>query len=337
VYILYSRQMHIDAIRAETYDINGKQLDQDADITTEYVVLYRQNCDPDDDNYNKYYGFNANPIMNEWVGQLVTIKLPEDFIMGGDDMDGDRYGNEKKNVLTIPRSVKADDDGVAGTTEELLFTNNGGDNTFELTFFNEDVYDKIPNEDYYLGVCGLGGLWQETLEYHTPMNYFEYLAGEEVDPDEVDKADLTDLIDEANGLDEADYENDAAWAALPAAIAAAQAVADDEDATQDEVDQAVLDLQDAIDALVPIAAPTVEFTAVKYSLNAEYTVTSTSVPGATRYSIITVAGGVETESDIKDIGEILSGAINATITIKVYDGSDVLLHTFEDVPTGLTP
>ncbi|HZK00866.1 MAG TPA: hypothetical protein VFC79_12695, partial [Tissierellaceae bacterium] len=259
VYILYSRQMHIDAIRAETYDINGKQLDQDADITSESVVLYRQNCDSADPNYNKYYGLNADPIMNEWVGQLVTIKLPEDFIIGGDDMDGDRDDNWRKNVLTIPRSVKADDDGVEETEEKLLFGNNGGSNTFELTFFNDEIYDVK-----YLDVCGLGGLYQPTLRYHTPMNYFEYLAGEEVDPDEVDKTALTDLIAVAEGLDEADYEDDAAWAALPAAIAAAQVVADDEDATQDEVDQAVLDLQAAIDALDEVVVASIEatFTAI---------------------------------------------------------------------------
>ena len=167
VYILYSRQMHIDAIRAETYDINGKQLDQDADITSEDVVLYRQNCDSANKNYDKYYGLDANPIMNEWVGQLVTIKLPEDFIIGGDDIDGDRDDIMRKNVLTIPRSVKADDDGVEETIEELLFTNNGGSNTFELTFFNDEVYGPK-----YLDVCGLGGLYQPTLKYHTPMNHF---------------------------------------------------------------------------------------------------------------------------------------------------------------------
>jgi hypothetical protein len=130
VYILYSRQMTIDVLRAANYDINGKQVEQDADITSEAVVLYRQNSNINNANYNKFYNADNMPM---WRGQLVTIQLPADFIISGDDLDGDINGLYSKNVLTIPK-FKAVDDGIDETVEELLFTNNEGSNQYELTF-----------------------------------------------------------------------------------------------------------------------------------------------------------------------------------------------------------
>src|SRR3712207_2879358 len=77
VYVLYSRQMSVDSLRSSTYNINGKQVGQDADITSKDVELYKENGEGD-----------------TWKGQLVTIKLPSDFIVGGDGLDG----GTKKNV-----------------------------------------------------------------------------------------------------------------------------------------------------------------------------------------------------------------------------------------------
>lgn len=135
VRILYSRRMSSDALRAATYNINGKQVGQDADITSEFVVLYRQNENVDDENYDEMYDANNQP---KWMGQLVTIKLPANFIVGetveGAYQDADDINGTKHNVLTIPVTLKAVDDENADTVEELLFDNNGGSNQFELRF-----------------------------------------------------------------------------------------------------------------------------------------------------------------------------------------------------------
>ena len=50
------------------------------------VVLYRQNSNINNANYNKFYNADNMPM---WRGQLVTIQLPADFIISGDDLDGD--------------------------------------------------------------------------------------------------------------------------------------------------------------------------------------------------------------------------------------------------------
>jgi hypothetical protein len=145
VYVLYSRQMSVDAIRAATYNINGKQVTQDADITKTNLVLYRQTQNAADPNFTNFYGdgldangadINDDLDMMMWRGQLVTIKLPADFIVGGDDIDGDINGdnNTAKNALTLPRNLMAIDDGVDATEEQIKFDNNGGSNQFELTF-----------------------------------------------------------------------------------------------------------------------------------------------------------------------------------------------------------
>ncbi len=64
-----------------------------------------------------------------------------------------------------------------------------------------------------------------------------------------DKAALNEAIATAQGKQEADY-TPASWQALETALAAAQAVADDPDATQAQVDEATANLNAAIDGLV---------------------------------------------------------------------------------------
>lgn len=69
-------------------------------------------------------------------------------------------------------------------------------------------------------------------------------------PPKYDRDDLQQLLDDAAVLDEADYTPES-WADLQVAVTAGQAVMDDPDATQFEVDTAVSAITNAINALVP--------------------------------------------------------------------------------------
>jgi hypothetical protein len=70
-----------------------------------------------------------------------------------------------------------------------------------------------------------------------------------------DKTALKQIITKAQGLIETDYTT-SSWATadIPSAIASAQDVYDDPDATQTQVDSAVAALQGQIDVLVPKTA-----------------------------------------------------------------------------------
>ncbi|SHJ13373.1 Ig-like domain-containing protein [Desulfofundulus thermosubterraneus] len=201
IYILYSRQMEIRAIRAETYDINGKQVTQDANITSQPVVLYRQNNDPNNENYNNFYGdgkdakgnsVSMDADMGVWRGQLVTIQLPADFIVAGDDIDGDKDGKGVgfKNVLTVPTTLKAIDDGNPATTEELLFDNNDGVNQFELKF----------DKGYGVNGIGLDGSKKGKVPAITNSKYQTveaYISGAAPQPPVVEISSITDQTVEA--------------------------------------------------------------------------------------------------------------------------------------------
>ncbi|MDD2574235.1 MAG: hypothetical protein PHS69_07095 [Firmicutes bacterium] len=65
---------------------------------------------------------------------------------------------------------------------------------------------------------------------------------------EVDKSELEAAIAAAGELDEADY-TEKSWSKLEKALAAAETVMEDEEATQEEVDNALAELNSAVDAL----------------------------------------------------------------------------------------
>ncbi|MDQ7093938.1 Ig-like domain-containing protein [Desulfosporosinus sp. PR] len=240
VKILYSRQMSVDALRSATYDINGKQVNQDASITAESVVLYRQNEDPNNVNYNKFYGENNN--MMNWTGELVTIKLPSDFITG-DDLTGTAH-----NMLTLPANLMARDDGNATTSENLLFTNNNGSNQFELTF-NTDR-SKLPAN-------ALLPAFDKNQQYNSVDSYRNGTV----------TADLTAYNAALAAVNQADYTADS-WTAYQAVVAANIVTTAN---TQTEVDTATAnikaaqkDLQPATGALQIVGTPS--FNAVLQTL-----------------------------------------------------------------------
>jgi LPXTG-motif cell wall-anchored protein len=76
-------------------------------------------------------------------------------------------------------------------------------------------------------------------------------------PDSVDKDALNNLITKAKKYGADDYTQDS-FKALEAAITLAENVLQDDDATQDDVDQALAALQDAIDNLKDAAVPVVD-------------------------------------------------------------------------------
>ena len=73
-------------------------------------------------------------------------------------------------------------------------------------------------------------------------------AEPEPEPEPVDKADLQSAVDDASGLDAADYTADS-WAAVSEAMDAANAVLQDGNATQEQVDNALAALRSALDGL----------------------------------------------------------------------------------------
>src|SRR5699024_11275337 len=78
------------------------------------------------------------------------------------------------------------------------------------------------------------------------------------DPDpepEVDTAELEALVNEANSYDAEDYTEETCDA-LTEAISSAEAVLANEEATQDDVDAAVAELQSAIDGLEEVEGET---------------------------------------------------------------------------------
>lgn len=139
VYIMYSRQMNNDVLKSATYDINGKQIEQGAEITSESVKLYRVNSNGSSDNYNTYYDEDS-----VYGGMIVKIKLPNTFLTG-DDINYTKGTDAKyrKNLLTVPRSLKAKDDSEydkkGETPEELQFDNNNDENQYELTFVSSKI------------------------------------------------------------------------------------------------------------------------------------------------------------------------------------------------------
>lgn len=77
-------------------------------------------------------------------------------------------------------------------------------------------------------------------------------GGDDPVPPVVDKTDLENAIDSANELVEADYTV-ASWGAVSSMLSAATIVANDDDATQQQVNTAEQNLVDAINNLVDIS------------------------------------------------------------------------------------
>ncbi len=111
-------------------------------------------------------------------------------------------------------------------------------------WYDSPLNGKIVSENYLMDVTEPGQYWTYT--------------------ETADKGDLEAAIGDADALNASDYTTDS-WEALQTALAAAKAVDADPDATQDEVDEALLALQTAIENLEPVAPPEVKDGLIKDS------------------------------------------------------------------------
>ena len=116
---------------------------------------------------------------------------------------------------------------------------------------NLDLYEEAGKQEFIDALAkaqellASGNAWQDEIDAATDA-LIEAMSNLRMKPN---KDILNDMIDQASGLDLSVYTEDSA-AALNAALTNAQAVAADENATQDEVDAAADTLQAALNGLV---------------------------------------------------------------------------------------
>ena len=116
---------------------------------------------------------------------------------------------------------------------------------------NLDQYEEAGKQEFIDALANAqallesGNAWQDEIDAATDA-LIEAMSNLRMKPN---KDILNDMIDQASGLDLSVYTEDSA-AALNAALTNAQAVAADENATQDEVDAAADTLQAALNGLV---------------------------------------------------------------------------------------
>ncbi|MCD8119234.1 MAG: hypothetical protein LUE29_07140 [Lachnospiraceae bacterium] len=96
----------------------------------------------------------------------------------------------------------------------------------------------------------------------------------------VDKTELQAAVEESGSLEESEYTEES-WAAYQEALAAAETVLADEDATQDDVDAAYADLLAAIEALVATETETTEEATTEETTTEEATTEETTTEEAT--------------------------------------------------------
>jgi flagellar biosynthesis regulator FlaF len=137
------------------------------------------------------------------------------------------------------------------------------------------------------------------------------------EPPVVDKSALEAKVNEARGLNAADYTEES-WAAFAAALADAEAVLANPEATQAEVDDALAALVGAMDNLEPKEPPVVDKSALEAKVNearglnaADYTEESWAAFAAALADAEAVLANPEaTQAEVDDALEALVGAMD---------------------------
>ncbi|MGI6488338.1 MAG: S-layer homology domain-containing protein [Syntrophothermaceae bacterium] len=243
-----------------------------------------------------------------------------------------------KDEIWLTVLDKSSENLIGGLTEEDFTLKDSSDNTigFNLTSGEDIGYGGFDKE-----LCILtptSGEFSGTLTltftktgYQTVSRTFTIEAAEP----EVDKTALQAKVAEVADLDEDDYTEES-WEVLQDALTAAQAVLANEEATQEEVDEALADLQAAIDDLKKAGEPE----AAEVSYTTENEITEISVEGLTYgEGKFTVPVGV-TEFTFKDgdkemkatfvddqwtIEEVVTEPTTYTLTFTVTDGTDAIV------------
>ncbi|MDR2890152.1 MAG: InlB B-repeat-containing protein [Alistipes sp.] len=270
---------------------------------------------------------------------LVDISALNDAIATADELDneGGDYTTESWDIfaaaLAEAKTVAADPDATAEEVEaalEALQTAEEGlvpaTNKGVLEQLIGDA-EELVEEDYTPASWTLFeaaiAAAQEVLDdpEATEQDYLDAIEAlqDAIDEGLVERADnsaLVTLIETAEGELEGDYTS-ASLSALQDAIDAAQAVADDGDATDAEIAQAVLDLQAAIDALVEIADTTDLDAAVEEAealTETDYTVDSYAAVTA---ALDTIDGLTEesTQGEVESALAALEAAMDALVDI----------------------
>ncbi|MFA5585793.1 MAG: hypothetical protein WDA02_04530, partial [Saccharofermentanales bacterium] len=172
-----------------------------------------------------------------------------------------------------------------------------------------------------------------TAEDGTTQNAYRILLT--VAAPEVDKSALKAVIDEANDLTEDDW-TDVSWALLEAALAAAEDVYADDDATQEDVDDAKDALRDAIDSLAAKSSDAGIESVTVLGVPAEVDATDDKIyhaelPYGTNLAALT-SGDFDIETS--DTNALVSGlAVNPddesewTFTVTAQDGTTQEVYT----------
>lgn len=184
--------------------------------------------------------FEVSDEDSDWDGKPDSIVTPEGLNMGSVESG---IFNNYVNIAAFRSGgtpVPVDAAGVKVSVANIEFT------------VKPDAY----NGTYPITITELytAGYDGEIVIEEPVAGSITITGGEDPEPG-TDKTALAAKIAEAQGLEEEDYTA-ASWAVLAAALADAITVFEDDDATQQEVDDALADLIEAINDLVPVPADT---------------------------------------------------------------------------------
>ncbi|WP_432662553.1 hypothetical protein R9X47_18700 [Wukongibacter baidiensis] len=321
VYVLYSTKMNPQVLDAATYDINGKQVNQDAEITSEYL------------------GNTANPVygsaesVKDIQAQLVTIKLPSDFIEGGDDLTG----GSNHQSLTLPGSLTArTGESLQGPLQlQLKYEEgHGAGATVDTDGFNLPAMDNTNWGDYTTADAYYAYLQSIGVSFAATAETTKGVA--EVQQVETATTIAADVIDGNGNYDVTVTAADGGNLAAGKTINVAVVATDDADAVAGKVRTALGADGDVTtwfavsgagsDIVLTANTAAADDTTINISL-ADGTSTATTSNGGAGSALTAVPNSVDTTAGAAEAKEVATTTVTAgatrggTITVNVADGT----------------